>query len=78
MSIVNFLCQEPRLTKHRVNCMICCLVLDALSLTLVLLQAPDHLKATYSPILAYSPDVDQLNATLYQTLSTEYHLEHLQ
>ncbi|CAK0787201.1 hypothetical protein CVIRNUC_010417 [Coccomyxa viridis] len=40
--------------------------------------APNDMKPTYSPILAYSPDVSQLNATLYQTLSTEFRLEDLQ
>ena len=47
-------------------------------LTLVLLQAPDDMKPTYSPILAYSPDASLLNATLYRTLSTEFSLENLQ
>ena len=47
-------------------------------LTLKLLQAPDYVKRTFSSILAYSPDMTQLNATLYQMLSTEYSLEALQ
>ena len=58
--------------------MIGCLVLAPVSSTMMLLQAPTDMKPTYSPILAYSPDASQLNASLYQMLSTEYRLEDLQ
>ena len=46
--------------------MIGCLVLAPVSSTMMLLQAPTDMKPTYSPILAYSPDASQLNASLYQ------------
>ena len=79
MSNVNALRRELRtLTKHRVQRVRGNLALASVSLTLMLLQATDDMKPTYSSILAYSPDVSQLNATLYQTLSVEYSLEALQ
>lgn len=79
MSLVCVPCQELcPLVERIASYMIGCLVLAPVSLTVVLLQAPNDMKPTYSPILAYSPDVSQLNATLYQTLSTEFRLEDLQ
>ena len=44
-----------------------------------LLQAPDATKPTYSAILAYSPNLELLNATLYEALQqSEYSLANLQ
>ena len=78
MSLVCVPCQELcPLIERIASYMIGCLVLAPLSLTVVL-QAPTDMKPTYSPILAYSSDASQLNATLYQTLSTEFRLEDLQ
>lgn len=43
------------------------------------LQAPDATKPIYSAILAYSPNVALLNATLYEALQQpEYSLADLQ
>ena len=79
MSFICVPCQEwCALIQRIAYCVLGYLVLAPVSLTLVLLQAPADMKPIYSPILAYSPDVSQLNATLYQMLSTEFRLEDLQ
>ena len=46
---------------------------------LLVLQAPDATKPVYSAILANSPNLDLLNATLYEALQqSEYSLTNLQ
>ena len=59
---------------------ISCMSADATGdLTVIIPQAPDATKPVYSAILANSPNLDLLNATLYEALQqSEYSLANLQ